>query len=83
MTKQYKLSSKWYGLLKWAGLIAELSNVHTRHRREADYLVMASETRRLALELSRETRAAMPNETRITELLGQLDTSCATCHDTL
>lgn len=22
MTKQYKLSSKWYGPLKWAGLIA-------------------------------------------------------------
>lgn len=64
-----------------AEVIAELSNVHTRHRRKPAYLEMAANTGAIALELAREARADTPNEAQLGMLITQLDNSCATCHE--
>ena len=66
---------------KWSEVVAELSNVHLRHRREDDYLAMAGDTRTLALDLARAARADEPAEETLWELVTALDTSCSTCHD--
>jgi len=65
----------------YSEVIAELSNVHTRHRRKPAYLEMAGNTRSIALELSREARADSPDEAQLSRLFTQLDNSCATCHE--
>jgi len=64
-----------------AEVIAELSNVHTRHRRKPAYLEMAADTRSISLELAREARADTPNEAQLGMLITQLDNSCTTCHE--
>ncbi len=65
----------------WSEIIAELSNVHTQHRRKPDYLAMAADTGSIALDLARATRADTPDEDLITKLVINLDISCTTCHD--
>ncbi len=65
----------------WSEVIAELSNVHMRHRRKPAYIEMASNTRSIALELAREARADTPDEAQLGMLITQLDMSCATCHE--
>jgi hypothetical protein len=66
----------------WAEVIAELSNVHTRHgRKSAEYLEMAGDTRSIAVDMARTARADIVDEGRLATLLADLDTSCATCHD--
>jgi hypothetical protein len=66
----------------WSEVIAELSNVHTQHqRKKPDYLVMAADTRSIALELVRAARADAPDEAKLSTLFENLDTSCATCHN--
>lgn len=65
----------------WSEVIAELSNVNTRHRRKPAYLEMAADTRSIALELARAARADTPDEAQLTMLFANLDTSCSTCHE--
>lgn len=68
-------------IVKWSEVIAELSNVNTRHRRKPDYLAMAADTRSIALDLARAARAEIVDEDRLTALFATLDHSCSTCHD--
>jgi hypothetical protein len=69
-------------IIAWAEVIAELSNVHTRHsRKSAEYLEMAGNTRSIALDLARTARAEIVDEGRLETLFAALDTSCSTCHD--
>ncbi|RKY20103.1 MAG: hypothetical protein DRQ55_08745 [Planctomycetota bacterium] len=68
-------------IVAWSEVIAELSNVHMRHRRKPDYLEMAADTRSIALELARAARADMPDEAQLATLFETLDNSCSTCHD--
>jgi hypothetical protein len=65
----------------WSEVIAELSNVHTRHQRKPDYLEMATDTRSIALQLASAARADTPDEALLTKLFTNLDTSCDTCHE--
>ncbi len=65
----------------WSEVLAELSNVNTRHGLEPDYFEMAVDTRVIALELARAARAETPDEARITTLFADLDNSCGACHD--
>ena len=69
-------------IIAWSEVIAELSNVHTKHgRKSEEYLEMAGATRTIALDLSRAARAESPDEDRMAALIKDLDTSCATCHE--
>jgi cytochrome c556 len=66
----------------WAEVLAELSNVHAQHgRKTAKYLEMAANTGSIALDVARTARADIVDEGRLKTLYAQLDTSCATCHD--
>jgi hypothetical protein len=65
----------------WSEVIAELSNVNTRHGRKPAYVEMAADTRSIALELARAARADTPDEVQLTMLFANLDTSCGTCHN--
>jgi len=65
----------------WSEVIAELSNVHTRHRREPEYLEMAADTRSIALAIARGARAETPDEGRLGTLVDELESSCKRCHD--
>jgi len=65
----------------WSDVIAELSNVHTRHRKKQAYIDMAANTGAIALEMGRTARAEIPDEDKLRTLFTKLDTSCATCHD--
>lgn len=62
-------------------VIAELSNVNSRHRRKPDYVEMAADTRSIALQLARAARAEEADDAQLTMLLANLDNSCSTCHD--
>ncbi|MFT7463384.1 MAG: hypothetical protein ACI9EF_001728 [Pseudohongiellaceae bacterium] len=65
----------------WSEVIAELSNVHTQHRRKPDYIEMAANTRTIAIELARAARSETPDEALLGALFTKLDNSCATCHE--
>ena len=56
----------------WSEVIAELSNVHMRHRRKPDYLEMAADTRSIALELARAAHTDTPDEAQLTTLFAIL-----------
>ena len=68
-------------ITRWSEVIAELSNVNTRHGSKPDYIEMAADTRSIALELARAAGADKPDEARLTTLFANLDTSCSTCHN--
>jgi hypothetical protein len=65
-----------------AELLAELANVNTRRRSEADYVAWDAEVRDTALEFSREVKKEDGvDESRLRTLHNELKAACTACHD--
>ena len=69
-------------LMVEAELLAELANVNTHNRREADYVEWAGQLRDTALELAREAKKKKDaDEARMKKLHKKLRSTCMACHD--
>ncbi len=65
-----------------AEVLAELANVNTHNRSEADYIQWAGELRDMAVELAGEAKKKEgANEETMNSLFDRMKATCQACHD--
>jgi len=65
-----------------AEVLAELANVNTRNKSEADYVQWAGELRDMAVELAGEAKKKEgANEEKLNSLFTKMKAACQACHD--